>query len=266
MPIFETVETGSCLMDCFRFGEGKRTLVILPGLSVQSVTGAADAVEEAYRSLAEDFTVWVFDRRRDLPPSYPVSEAAKDTAEAIRAAGLERVCLFGASQGGMIAMKIAADCPGLAEKLLLGSAAARVTAKTSALLKRWIRLAEEKKAKELYLSFGEAIYPRSVFEGARGLLTDAAKTVTEEDLGRFSVLARGMRGLDLTGELSRIRCPVLAIADREDRVFDWREIEGIGRAPGGCPDFRFYLYEGYGHAVYDTAPDYKERMRRFFAD
>ena len=42
----ESVETGDFRMDFFRFGRGKRTLVILPGLSVQSVMGAAEAVAE----------------------------------------------------------------------------------------------------------------------------------------------------------------------------------------------------------------------------
>lgn len=29
-------------------------------------------------------------------------------------------------------------------------------------------------------------------------------------------------------------------------------------------DFRMYLYAGFGHAAYDTAPDYRERLLRFF--
>ena len=32
------------------------------------------------------------------------------------------------------------------------------------------------------------------------------------------------------------------------------------------PDFRLYLYMGYGHAAFDTAPDYRERMRKFFEE
>ena len=36
----ETVKTDAFSMDYVRFGSGKRTFVILPGLSVQSVMGA----------------------------------------------------------------------------------------------------------------------------------------------------------------------------------------------------------------------------------
>lgn len=63
----ETVKTDRFSMDFFRFGNGDKPLVILPGLSVQSVMGAADAIADAYRSLADCYTIYVFDRRTDLP-------------------------------------------------------------------------------------------------------------------------------------------------------------------------------------------------------
>lgn len=109
----ETIKTDKFTMDYFRFGEGKETLVILPGLSVQSVMASADAVADAYRPLTDDFTIYLFDRRKELPDSYSVYEMAQDTAEAIQAAGLEHVNLFGASQGGMIAMIITLEHPEL---------------------------------------------------------------------------------------------------------------------------------------------------------
>ena len=63
------VQTESFSMDYFRFGTGSRMMVILPGLSVQSVMGAAQAVEAAFRSFEDSFTVYLFDRRNELPPS-----------------------------------------------------------------------------------------------------------------------------------------------------------------------------------------------------
>ena len=38
----------------------------------------------------------------------------------------------------------------------------------------------------------------------------------------------------------------------------------IAERLGRRPDFEQYTYDGFGHAAYDTAPDYKERLRRFF--
>ena len=90
----ETIRCGGFSMDCFRFGDGPRTLVILPGLSVQSVTLSADAVAAAYRSMTEDYTVFVFDRRKELPPVYPIADMASDTAEAMRTIGIREADLY----------------------------------------------------------------------------------------------------------------------------------------------------------------------------
>ena len=88
IPIERVVINGFA-MQYFRFGTGARTLVILPGLSVQSVMGSAEAVAAAYASFAEDYTIYVFDRRETLPEAYPVQEMARVTAEAMKALGLK---------------------------------------------------------------------------------------------------------------------------------------------------------------------------------
>ncbi len=31
----------------------------------------------------------------------------------------------------------------------------------------------------------------------------------------------------------------------------------------GRADFRLYMYTGYGHAAFDTAPDYRQRILAF---
>ena len=78
IPI-ETVKTAEFEMQYFRFGTGARPFVILPGLSVQSVMGAAEAVAGAYADFAEDYTVYVFDRRSELPETYSVYQMGLDT-------------------------------------------------------------------------------------------------------------------------------------------------------------------------------------------
>ena len=178
----ETLHTDGFSMRFFRFGRGEKPLVILPGLSVQSVMGAADAVAAAYQSLEAEFTVFVFDRRADLPPVYPIRDMARDTAAAFRALGLENVCLFGASQGGMIALVLAIEYPELVGKMVLGSSSAHVKDPQYRVLERWIDLAKCGDRENLYLTFGREIYPPAVFEQYRDALIAAAATVTDQDL------------------------------------------------------------------------------------
>ncbi len=61
--VFVTV-TENFSMDYIRFGSGRKTLVILPGLSVQSVIPAAADIEKQYDLFKKDYTVYLFDRRR----------------------------------------------------------------------------------------------------------------------------------------------------------------------------------------------------------
>ena len=260
----ETVETGSFSMDYFRFGNGKKTFVILPGLSVQSVMGFADSVAEAYRVLCDDYTVYLFDRRKKLPESYSVHEMATDTAEAFRALGLKDISLFGASQGGMIAMEIAMNEPELIENLVLGSTSACVKKQQYQTIEKWADLAKAGEKEELYLAFGEAIYPKEVYEQSKQLLIDAAETVTDEDLERFIILAEGINGFDVSQDLEKIGCPVLVLGSKDDQVLGADASIEIVEHFKDRDDFVIYMYDGYGHAVYDLAPDYKERILEFF--
>ena len=263
----ETVKSASFAMDYLRFGRGKEPLVILPGLSVQSVMGLGDLIAEAYQVLTEDFTIYLFDRRLDLPAVYPIREMARDTAEAIRALGLSRIALFGASQGGMIAMALAAEYPELVSRLVLGSSSAHVDAAHFELFARWIDLAKAGKSRELNLAFGEALYPKAVFESARELLLSQADSFTPEDLRRFVILAESLRDFDARADLARIPCPVLVLGAEDDRVLGVEASRELFRRLPPRPGNEFYLYEpGFGHAAFDTAPDYKERLLRFLLD
>lgn len=263
-PEIKAVETGSCSMRYFQFGTGPKPMVILPGLSVQSVMNAADAVANAYRSMAQDFTVTVFDRRAELPAVYSVSDMARDTAAAMSALGLGGVYLFGASQGGMIALLIALDHPELVRKLALGSTAARVAADRSGALSHWVGLATQKDAVGLYLDFGEKLYPPGLFQMLRPALIETAQTVTDAELARFVTLAGGTAGFDVTDRLNEIACPVLVLGAADDAVLGENAYRELVDGRTKEPLFEAYLYEGFGHAAFDTAPDYKKRLMQFF--
>ncbi len=261
----ETVSTDTFSMDYFHFGKGEQTLVILPGLSIQSVMGAADAIAAAYRSLEDRFTIYVFDRRSNIPPSYTVREMARDTAEAFQKLGLKDVCLFGASQGGMIALVIAIEHPELVRKMALGSTSAHVQEPQYRVLEKWAQLAREKDTVGLYLDFGREIYPPEVFQQYRETLINAAQSVTDEDLERLIIFVEGTKGFNVVDELGRIQCPVLAVGVYEDSVLDSDATMEIAANLDHRADFRLYMYIGYGHAAFDTAPDYRKRLLEFFS-
>ena len=260
-----TVKTDDFSMDYFKCGRGERSMVILPGLSVQSVMGSADAVADAFTLAHDDFTIYVLDRRNELPSEYSIYDMAKDTAQAIKQLGLSDIYLFGASQGGMIAMTIAIEYPELVKKLALGSTSSHVRPEQYEALGKWVELAKKGNTTDLYLNFGEMIYPPAVFEQYKGYLTDVSKTVTDEELQRFIILASGIKDFNVTDRLSEIKCPVLITGAFEDKVLDDdATMEIAEKLDYKQDDFHLYMYTGFGHAAFDTAPDYRQRMLDFF--
>ena len=81
---------------------------------------------------------------------------------------------------------------------------------------------------------------------------------------RFVILAESLRGFDLRADLAKIACPVLVLGAKDDRVLGAEASEEIFRCLPSRPGNEVYLYEpGFGHAAFDSAPDYKERLLRF---
>ncbi|ADL34000.1 hydrolase alpha/beta fold family [Butyrivibrio proteoclasticus B316] len=251
-------------MDYFKFGTGSRILVLIPGLSIQSVMGAANTVEAEYPAkIKDEFTIYVFDRRKDIPDNYSIYEMAEDTVAAIKELDLKDICLFGASQGGMIAMVIAIQYPELVSKLILGSTSSHIKENQSKVLEKWIELAKAHDAHTLYQSFAKEIYPPDVYESYKDYFADVSNSVTTKELDNFVILAKSILGFDISKDIPKIKCPTLAIGVFEDAVLDSDATMEIAENLDYRPDFKLYMYIGYGHAAFDTAPDYRDRMYDF---
>lgn len=260
----ETLIANDFKMQYIKFGSGDKTLVIIPGLSIKSVILAAPAIEKQYEIFSRDFTVYLFEPRENLPKEYSVNDMAEDNAMAIKKLGLTNICLFGVSYGAMVAMIIAASHSELVSKLVIGSTAYKIDEKSKNVLSEWVSLAKQGKTEELCLSFAEKIYPKDFFEQNRDVFIAMAKTVAQSDLNRFSVLAQGTTGFDALPKLKIIKCSTLAIGDTDDSVFGAKAMYDIEEQMKNNPDFKLHMYSGFGHAVYDTAPDYTQRLFDFF--
>ena len=251
-------------MGYMKFGSGSKTMVILPGLSVKSVLESADAVASQYKDMAQDFTIYLFDRRENIPNEYKVTDMAEDTAMIMTELGLNDVYLFGASQGGMMAQVIAARYPELVRKLALGSTCARFDPEEHPAIGTWTDLAKERKGAELFLDFARKLYPPAITESLTDFLVSTGNSVTEEEFKRFMIFASGTSGFDITDEISTIRCPVLILGAEDDMVVGPEGSREIFSLLSQNKNAEIYMYDGYGHAAFDTAEDYRDRLSSFF--
>lgn len=257
-----SVNAGSMSMHYMKFGKGDKTMVMLPGLSVKSVLLSADAVANQYKSMTDDFTVYLMDRRNELPDDYPIEDMAEDTYLAISSLGLRDIYLFGASQGGMIALVIAARHPDIVRKLALGSTCAHFDPSENPAISVWTDLAKERKGVELFLDFASKLYPATIAESLKDFLISTGKTVTDEEFDRFITLAEGTCGYDIRSELKSISCPVLVMGSEDDSVVGPEGSYEIYSALSS--DAEIFMYKDKGHASFDTAEDYRDRLTAFF--
>lgn len=256
----KTVSLGDSEMNYAVFGCGKKSLVILPGMSVHSVMGSADAIAEAYQAFSETYTVYVFDRVKDIKSGYTVKDMAEDTAAAMQALNITEADIFGASQGGMIALCLAIDHPELVHKMILGSTLARANDTCRKVLDEWIRLAEAKDEEGLLAGFADRVYSEATLNAYRETLISSNRGIGDEEYRRFIILAEACVSFDCFDKLSAIQCPVLVLGAERDQVVTAEGSKQIAEALG-C---EIHLYDdNYGHGVYDEAPDYKQRCLDF---
>ncbi len=260
----KTVSANDTEVDYMVFGTGEKAFVIIPGLSVHSVMGLADSVAEAYKDFTEEYTVYLFDRPQDLAEGVTIRDLADDTAAAMEALNIKDACVFGASQGGMIAQYVAIDHPELVNKMVLGSTLSKPNDTFLDVVNQWLSLAEDKDEEGLLEAFVDEVYSAGTLEAYRDVMISSNRGITDEEYERFIRLAKACLTFDCYDELSQIQCPVLVLGSEGDKVVT---PEGSREIAAALPQSELYMYdESYGHGVYDEAPDYKQRCMDFFAE
>ena len=249
-------------MDYIRFGNGERTLVMLPGVGdgLKTVKGMALPFALLYRKLTKDFTVYVFSRRRALPPHMTTREMAGDLKEAMAALGLSQAAVVGVSQGGMIAQWLAIDHPDRVRKLVLTVTLSRPNDTVRAVIARWTEMAKRGDYRGIMLDTAERSYSEKRLRQARLEYRLLGSVGKPGSFDRFLTQAESCVTHDAYDRLDGIRCPTLVIGGTDDRIVTGAASEEIAaKIPGSS----LVLYEGLGHGLYEEAPDFITRVADF---
>ena len=175
----------------------------------------------------------------------------------------ENACVFGASMGGMTAQLIAIRHPELVDRLLLASTCARLNDTARAVMGRWVECAEAGDVDAFCDSFIDVLYGKEFAQKFGDFIRAAHKNISKEEFKRFVLLGKACASLNAYDFLDRLRCRTLVIGAQNDRVLTAQASVEIAEKLG-CG---LYLYGSeYGHCVFDEAPDYKDRIYRFFSE
>lgn len=249
-------------MDYIRFGSGERTLVILPGVGdgFKTVRGMALPFALGYRRLAESFTVYLFSRREPLPEGCTTREMAADLGRALDELGLERICLLGVSQGGMIAQWVAIDQPKRVERLVLAVTAARPNAVMRQTLENWMDLAKAGDYRSIMTDNALRSYSDKAVARQKLIYGLTALVTRPKSFDRFLTQAASCLSHDAWEDLPRIFCPTLVIGGTEDKIVTAQGSRELAEEIVGA---ELMLYEGLSHALYEEAGDFLDRVAEF---
>lgn len=255
------IELDDTYMNVIKFGSGKKILTVIAGISLCGLEGLGNQIENNFRFLTSDFTVYIFDRKKVLPENYTMTDMAEDIFLCLNQLGISKTSLYGISQGGMISMLFAIHHPELVEKLVLCSTSAKIE-NTNKAFSEWKKASDSENITALNQSFLDYVYSDSYKEAIKEFIPQFLKQGTMEDLKRFLILLKSMENFDITNLLNSIKCPTLVICDMNDKIFNYKCSNEIAEKIGFqlCKTF---LYNQYSHAVYDESPDILKKVAEF---
>ena len=256
------VPIGSTEMYYARFGRGDKSLILLPGLSdgLATVKGKAFVLSRPYRDFFSKYTVYMFSRKNVLPDGYNIRQMAEDQAEALKKPGIERTCVVGVSQGGMIAQQLAASHPEAVEKLVLAVTAPYANDTVRSVVSAWKGMAEKGDHKALMTDTAEKSYSDAYLKKFSRLLPLLSIATKPKSYRRFLINADAILRFDARNELDRIKCPVLIIGGAKDKTVGTEAANELHSLIKGS---RLHIYEEYGHAAYEEAKDFNRRIFAF---
>ncbi|MCC0636617.1 MULTISPECIES: alpha/beta fold hydrolase [unclassified Clostridioides] len=251
-------------MDYISFGNGSDILIMLPGLGdgLTTVKRMAIAMAIAYRMYAKDYKVYVFSRKNHLKEGYSTRDMAKDQAKAMKILGITKAKVLGISQGGMIAQYLAIDYPDLIEKLVLAVTLSKQNKNIQEVVGNWITLAEQEKYKYLMIDISENSYSENYLKKYRFLYPLLGKIGKPKDFRRFLIQASSCIQHDAYMELNNIICPTLIIGGDNDKIVG---VTSSVELTDKIKDSELFIYKGLGHAAYEEAKDFNNRVLNYLS-
>ena len=256
------IEIDDTTVNYISFGRGNKNLIIIPGLGdgLKTVKGLAVPFSIMYKMFAKDFKVYVFSRKNRLKGEYTTEDMANDIKNTLDKIGVEKSCVAGISQGGMIAQYLAINYPELVEKLVLVVTLSRQNQIVKERVTKWIEYANDNNYKDLFIDTMENSYQDETLKKYRKVYPVLTKYSKPKTFERFIIEAKACLTHNAYSKLSKIKCPTLVIGGKKDNIVG---VEASKEIHEKIKTSELYIYEDYGHGLYEEAKDFNKRVYNF---
>ena len=256
----DRIKIGDIEMDYITFGCGTKTLIMIQGLNTNGIKGAGLSLAFMYRIFAKDYKVYLFDRRADITSDITVKDLASDVALAMDLLKITNADILGVSMGGMIAQYLAINRPDLVHKLVLAVTLSRNNETITSTINNWIDLTTKADYKTLITNMAEKMYSAKYLKKYRTFLPLLTLIQKPKDKQRFIALAKACLTCNTYEQLEQIKCPMMVIGGKEDKIVGGKACTEIAEKTR-C---RIHMYDSLGHAAYEEAKDFNQKVYVFF--
>jgi pimeloyl-ACP methyl ester carboxylesterase len=230
-----------------RINGGQNNLIIFDGLDFNHKPPSGLMLRMSIgwaKRLTTEYTVYLVNRKPDLPIGYSMQNMSNDYATMIREEFEGAVDVIGMSTGGPIAQYFAIDHPDLVRRLVLAMTGYRLTEEGKKLQRHVGDLARQRKWRQAYASLITGVYPRGIKKHLFRLLMwlfGAFSAPDDPSDGLVEIEAEDRH--DFGDKLAEIHIPTLVIGGDEDFFYP------ISETAAGITNAKLILYKGYGHDV-----------------
>ena len=247
-------------IDYIKFGTGKKVLVLIPGVAIKRIKGMGLYAYRKYKIFANDYTVYLIDKRNKIPDDFTTKDIAQDYAYAIKQLGIEKADILSISYGGVIAQFLTIEHPELVNKLVLGVTLSKTNDTFEKCIARWTDLAANNKQGELIVDVMEKTESDEYISRFKHLFPLIKKYSSSMKLSRFISFMKISASAFPNDRIRLIKCPVLVLGGMQDKVVTPEASFEIAKRLK-C---EIYMFEDYGHCAYHDAKDFNIRALEFY--
>lgn len=257
-----TVDIENTELEYITFGSGEKNVILIPGLGdgLRTVKGKAIPFACLYHEFAQGYTVYCFSRKNELEEGYTTRDMARGLKIAMDKLGIKKADIIGVSQGGMISQFLAIDYPEVVDRLVLAVTAPCVNETIEKVVGDWIHFAEDGNYYDLTVDTAEKMYQEDYLKKYRKVYPLLTRLNTPKNPARFLIMAKACITHNAFDELDKIKAPTFIVGAEKDLIVTGDASRVLAnRIPGS----ELYMFEDYGHGVFEETKDFNQVVREF---
>ncbi len=257
------------------FGESGPTVIWVPGWVVSNVDAIDEPGSPYLRSIelaSRQMRLVVWDRRGSgiSDPSthlLSLNERLEDLSAIVEAVGVDRIALFGTSEGGAVSILFTATYPDRVSRLALFGTAARFAQDPPDFPWGFTPAEVRSQLDEVERDWGRGALadlfhgPAADVPGVRQLFGKLQRSVSSPSMAKLWWQA--FMDTDVRAALGTIQVPTLVLARPGDRLVP---LESAAALAAAMPNARFDVLSPGPHTPFDISDELAETLTQFFTE